>query len=293
MKVFGYFENPTENQVLKASQICIEENQKRAKRNLFAIPIADGGKSILLMCWKPSPLVNFSQEIFDHYFPKKENKIKALSTFSKLGNRDIQLNNGKLSEKDIMTIRDLDENPFNLFQEEMSKIEGWKSFKEGIELDQCWDMMLFALKDIQPIKNNLSIFHEMPTIDGSHIMFKHYQTKIMLMRDDKPYQFYYLLKPSQSFILRIGEEFTLNETTNFFRLFRCDTSINQIVEIPLLRVELCQKCGNPIHARCTFGDIQFKMHPEINGEEESLFHGFFEDLGEKNRFTIIPTFQNQ
>jgi hypothetical protein len=291
MKVFGYIENPTEKQVLKASRICIKENLNRAKKNLFAIPIADGGKSILLMCWQPSPLVEFNQEIFDYYFPQEEDKAKALNTFSKLTNSQIQLNDGKLLEKDILVIRELDNNPFDFFQEEMSENEGWKPFKEGIDMDNCFNMMLFALRGIQPIKNNQSIFHEIPMADGSRIRFKHYQTKLMFVRDDKPYQFYYLIKPSKSFLLKIGEEFTLNETANLFRLFRCDASINQIVEVPLSRVKLCQKCGNPIHAKCTLGELQFKMHPEINGEEESIFHGFFEDLGDRNRFTIIPVFE--
>lgn len=290
MKVFGWIENPTEKQVLDVNLICIKGNNKRAKKNLFGIPIADGGKSILLICWKPSPLVNFNQEMFDYYFPMDEDKTKVLNKFSKLANRQIQLNQGKLLEKDIVSIRELDKNPFDFFQTEMQEIEGWKPFKEGVDINQCWEMMLFALKETQPIESNKSVFHELPLIEGSKIIFKNYQTEFMFVRDDKPYQFYYLLKPSKSFVIGVKIEFTMNEIANFFRLFRCDTSINQIVEVPLLRVELCKKCGCPIHAKCTIGDIEFKMHPETNGEDERIFHGFFEDLGDKKRFTIIPVF---
>ena len=291
MKVFGYIKNPTEQEVLKIIRICIKGNRKRAKKNLFAIPITDGGKSILLMCWKPSPLVEFNQEIFDYYFPLEEDKIKVLSTFSKLTNHSIQLYDGKLLENDIETIRELDKNPVDFFQEEMSKIENWKPFKEGMEISKCWDMMLFTLKEVKPIQNNQSAFHEMPSIKGNVIRFEYYQTELMFMRDDKPHQFYYLLKPSKSFRIGVKSEFTTNELANFFRLFRCDISTNQIVEVPLLRVELCKKCGCPVHAKCTIGDIEFKIHPEINGEEEHIFHGFFEDLGERNRFSIIPIFE--
>ncbi|MGB0861520.1 MAG: hypothetical protein ACPG19_01370 [Saprospiraceae bacterium] len=293
MKVFGCIKNPTEQEVLTTMRICIMGNRKRAKKNLFVIPIADGGKSILLICWKPSPLVEFNQEIFDYYFPTNEDKTKVLNKFSKLVNHQIQLNQGKLLEKDIVSIRKLDKNPFDFFQKEMQKIEGWKPFKEGVDIDQCWEIMLFALKEAQPIKSNKSVLHEIPSIDGSKIIFKHYQTELMFVKDDKPYQFYYLLKPSKSFVIGVKSEFTMNEIANFFRLFRCDTSINQIVEVPLLQVKLCEKCGRPIHAKCTIGNIEFKMHPEINGEDERIFHGFFEDLGEKNRFTIIPTFQTK
>ena len=291
MKVYGYLENATQKQVLEATRICIKGSKKRAKKNLFAIPIADGGKSLLLMCWQPSPLVEFNQEIFDYYFPTEEEKTKAITTFSKLTNRDIQLDNGQLSENDIVTIRELDENPYSFFENEMQKIEGWKPFKEGIDIDKCWDMMLFALKEAKPIKSNQSVFHELPSIDGSKIMFKHYETELMFMRDDKAYQFYYLLKPSNSLTSKVGQGFTMNEAANWYRLFRCDNKINQLIEIPLLRMELCKKHHHPTHAKCTFGNIEFH-YPDTEGiENGDTFYGFFDDLGEKQRFTVIPTFE--
>ena len=173
----------------------------------------------------------------------------------------------------------------------MQKMEGWKSFKEGIDIDKCWDMMLFALKEIKPIKSNNSVFHELPSIDGSRIMFKHHQTELMFMRDDKTHQFYYLLQPCKSLISKVGEGFTMNEAANWYRLFRCDNKVNQLIEIPLLRMELCKKHNHPIQARCTFGSIEFH-YPDVDGiENGDTFHGFFDDLGEKQRFTVIPTFE--
>ena len=291
MKVYGYFENPTEKQVLEATRICIKGSKQRAKKNLFAIPVTDGGKSLLLMCWQPSPLLEFNQEIFDYYFPTEEEKTKAITTFSKLANRDIELDNGQLLEKDIVTIRELDKNPYSFFEQEMQKMEGWKSFKEGIDIDKCWDMMLFVLKEIKPIKSNNSVFHELPSIGGSRIMFKHYQTELMFMRDDKAHQFYYLLQPCKSLISKVGEGFTMNEAANWYRLFRCDNKVNQLIEIPLLRMELCKKHNHPIQARCTFGNLEFH-YPDVDGiENGDTFHGFFDDLGEKQRFTVIPTFE--
>ena len=290
MKVYGYLENPTEEQVLQATQICIKGNKNRAKKNLYAIPIADGGKSLLLICWQPSPLVELNQEIFNYYFPTEEDKTKAITTFSKLANCDIQLHNGQLSEKDIVIIRELDKNPFDFFQKRMQKIEGWKSFKEGINIEQCWDMMLFALKETKPIKSNKSVFHELPAIDGSKIIFKYYQTELMFMRDDKVNQFYYLLKPSKYLTSRVGQGFTMNEAANWYRLFRCDNKFNQLIEVPLLRIELSRKHNHPIQVRCTLGIIEFH-YPNTENTDEDTFHGFFDDLGEKKRFTVIPTFE--
>lgn len=291
MKVYGYLKNPTQKQVLEATHICIKGSQKRAKKNLFAIPIADGGKSLLLMCWQPSPLVKFNQEIFDYYFPTEEEKMKAIATFSKLANRDIELDNGQLSEKDIVTIRALDTNPYSFFEQEMQQVKDWKSFKEGIDIDKCWDMMLFALKETKPIKSNQSVFHELPSIDGSRIMFKHYETELMFMRDDKAHQFYYLLKPSNSLTSKIGQGFSMNEAANWYRLFRCDNKLNQLIEVPLLRMKLCKKYHHPTYAKCTLGDIEFH-YPDAEGiENGDTFHGFFDDLGEKQRFTVIPTFE--